>query len=197
MDPPESKRSSSTARDSSIAPSRSPDLAFSCAVWTSTTGTTVKLYRPWRAMSRTCASSSQPRSRSGPSRWTRVTPRANRAMCSASSSPDRSAIASASAVAQGGRIGQQRPNGNREKVRVEITQVRVERVDGTAIATACGSRLASRESQAPPGGAANAIAVLSGDPKIRLPLVGSPSAKSMTRCANRRASIISPASHLA
>ena len=42
-----------------------------------------------------------------------------------------------------------------------------------------------------------AIAVLSGEPKIKLPLVGSPSAKSMSRSDNRSASIISPAWHFA
>ena len=95
---PRLNKSSMAARISGRAPSRSPRLALSRAMYTSMSGDSSREYRCWRLMSRTWCSSCDPRSQSGSPRCTSASPSAVRALPSVSSSLVRSAICSASSI---------------------------------------------------------------------------------------------------
>ena len=97
---PRSFRSAMALLISDMAPSRSPRRACSRAMYTSTTGASLRKNRFCTHMSRNCPRHSRPRSRSVASRCTNATPSAHRILASAKSSPDSSAICTASSISR-------------------------------------------------------------------------------------------------
>ena len=134
-------------------------------------------------MSRTCASTSSPRVRSGSGRCTSASPRANRNRARPKSSPVCSTIRSGLIdVAHGGVVGEQHAGGDGGHVRVADD-------DGVRHGSVLAGyrRRRSLKSLRHPGCPSPhlakpraAYAAASGDPMIRFPLVGSPSASSIT-----------------
>ena len=95
--PPEANSISTAARESSIAPSRSPARIFSLAKMVSTIAVAIMVKRSCTAASRAAASRRNPR-RVSREPCREDMPRTYRAQASVKLSPDRSAISSSSAV---------------------------------------------------------------------------------------------------
>jgi hypothetical protein len=192
--PPSANAFSRAARDSWIASSRSPARAFSLAKTVSMTLAAGKVKRSCNAASRAVARRARPASLWGPSWTMSERPCTHRAQVSVKSSPDRSEISSSSAVScRAAASGSNNPLGmvlkylkNRISARIVASNAR------TIVAASSISRLQPGSPSPHRAHPRSTIAAANGEPRMRFPLDGSPSARSIMRCANRRVSASLP-----
>ena len=196
---PSRNRWSTAARMSGMASSRSPRRALSRATYTLTIGNSHRLCPRRRNTSLTSASSFCPRSRSAAVwRCTSASAQRHPGEANARSSPDRSAIRRASSIS---RIADRRAPA-RQPVSPGV-DLGDDRGVGHGVGAAGHGQAVpqvvapSGTTQAITGNSPLAKANANGDPKMKLPLDGSPSARSMTLCDHRSTSLHSALSALA
>jgi len=148
-------------------------------------------------MSRSCSSAVSPRSRSAvESRCNSARPSAYRAWPSVKSSADRSAICTASSMSSSAALSASSapthiPDPYVKAMTIAWVVGSISRDMAAATGRAGSTSASVRPMDAPPS-ARIAWANASGDPMMKLPLVGSPSASSMTLCDQRATTACSP-----